>query len=47
MVDAGVFLDDDGHAYLYWGSGCNWVNGAFIAVELAESMTSFQGEPAG
>jgi arabinoxylan arabinofuranohydrolase len=44
MIDADVFIDDDGRAYLYWGSGWNWVNGECFAVELADDMLSFVGD---
>lgn len=45
MIDAEAFLDDDGHAYLYWGSGWNWTNGRCFAVRLKPDLTSFDGEP--
>lgn len=45
MIDAEVFLDTDGQAYLYWGSGLNWVNGHCFAVRLKPDMISFDGEP--
>lgn len=45
MIDADVFIDDDNRAYLYWGSGWNWVNGACFAVELEPDMVTFRGEP--
>lgn len=45
MIDAEVFLDDDGHAYLYWGSGWDWVNGRCFAVRLKPDLVSFDGEP--
>ena len=32
MIDAECFIDDDGQAYLYWGSGLNWVNGKCFMV---------------
>jgi arabinoxylan arabinofuranohydrolase len=44
MIDAEVFLDDDGQAYLYWGSGWNWVNGRCWAVKLRPDMVTFDGE---
>ncbi|MCI4590730.1 family 43 glycosylhydrolase [Sphingobium sp. BYY-5] len=44
MIDAEAFIDDDGQAYLYWGSGLNWVNGRCFAVKLKPDMTSFDGE---
>lgn len=45
MIDAEAFIDDDGQAYLYWGSGLNWVNGACFGVKLASDMFTFIGEP--
>jgi len=45
MIDAEAFIDDDGQAYLYWGSGLNWVNGACFAVKLADDMHTFIGKP--
>lgn len=44
-IDAEAFIDDDGKAYLYWGSGWNWVNGRCMAVELAPDMNTFIDEP--
>ena len=44
MIDAEAFIDDDGQAYLYWGSGLRWVNGACFAVKLADDMHTFMGE---
>lgn len=45
MIDAEAFVDDDGQAYLYWGSGWNWINGRCWAVRLASDYTSFIGDP--
>lgn len=45
MIDAEAFIDDDGQAYLYWGSGLNWVNGACFVVKLAPDMHTFLEEP--
>ncbi len=45
MIDADAFVDEDGSAYLYWGSGWNWVNGACFAVRLGADLASFEGEP--
>ncbi|MDA3832060.1 MAG: family 43 glycosylhydrolase [Spirochaetales bacterium] len=45
MIDAEAFIDDDGQAYLYWGSGWNWVNGACFVVKLAPDMHTFMEEP--
>ena len=44
MIDAEAFIDD-GQAYLYWGSGLNWVNGHCFVVKLKPDMISFDGEP--
>jgi arabinoxylan arabinofuranohydrolase len=44
MIDAEYFLDDDGQAYLYWGSGHGWVNGKCWLVKLKPDMTTFDGE---
>lgn len=41
MIDAEAFIDDDGQAYLYWGSGLNWKNGHCFIVPLNEDMISF------
>ncbi|GAO28456.1 family 43 glycosylhydrolase [Geofilum rubicundum] len=45
MIDAEAFIDEDGQAYLYWGSGWNWVNGACFVAKLAPDMHSFMEEP--
>lgn len=45
VIDAEAFIDDDGKAYLYWGSGWNWVNGHCYVAELGDDMCSFKGEP--
>ena len=44
MIDAECFIDTDGQAYLYWGSGWNWVNGRCFAVRLRPDMITFDGE---
>ncbi len=44
MIDAHCFIDDDGQAYLFWGSGLNWKNGRCFVVKLKEDMISFDGE---
>lgn len=44
MIDAEAFLDDDGSAWLYWGSGWNWENGRCWAAKLGPDMASFAGE---
>lgn len=43
-IDAEVFIDDDNRAYLYWGSGWNWINGRLWVVELNEDMSTFKTE---
>lgn len=45
MIDAEAFIDDDGQAYLYWGSGLKWVNGHCFVVRLRPDMVSLDGEP--
>lgn len=45
VIDAEAFIDDDGKAYLYWGSGWEWINGHCFAAELNEDMSSFKTEP--
>lgn len=45
MIDAEVFIDDDNQAYLYWGSGLEWVNGRCFMVRLKKDMVTFDGEP--
>ncbi|HZL08638.1 MAG TPA: family 43 glycosylhydrolase [Prolixibacteraceae bacterium] len=45
MIDAECFIDSDGQAYLYWGSGLNWVNGHCFVVKLAGDMVTFVSEP--
>ena len=44
-IDPDCFIDDDGQAYLYWGSGFNWVNGHCMAVKLKKDMVTFDGVP--
>ncbi|PKQ46604.1 family 43 glycosylhydrolase [Confluentibacter flavum] len=41
MIDAEAFIDEDGQAYLYWGSGLNWENGHCFIVPLNDDMVSF------
>ncbi len=43
MIDAEVFIDDDGTAWLYWGSGHGWKNGKCWAVKLKSDMCTFDG----
>ena len=45
MIDAECFIDNDRQAYLYWGSGWNWVNGKCFVVKLKKDMITFDGEP--
>jgi beta-xylosidase len=45
MIDAECFIDTDGQAYLYWGSGLNWVNGKCFMVKLKPDMFTFDGKP--
>lgn len=45
MIDAEVFVDDDGSLYLYWGSGWGWKNGRCFAVKLTPDGAAFAGEP--
>lgn len=44
-IDPDCFIDEDGSAYLYWGSGFHWVNGHCMAVKLKKDMVSFDGAP--
>jgi beta-xylosidase len=44
-IDPDCFIDSDGSAYLYWGSGFNWVNGHCMAVKLKHDMVTFDGVP--
>lgn len=44
-IDPECFIDDDGQAYLYWGSGYNWVNGHCVAVKLNADMKTFDETP--
>lgn len=34
VIDAEAFIDDDGKAYLYWGSGWGWTNGHCLGARL-------------
>lgn len=43
-IDADCFIDTDGKAYLYWGSGYGWINGHCMAVKLKDDMISFDGK---
>lgn len=44
-IDPDCFIDQNGQAYLYWGSGFNWVNGHCMAVKLKKDMITFDGDP--
>jgi len=44
-IDADCFIDDDGQAYLYWGSGFDYRNGKCAAARLNDDMCSFKEEP--
>jgi len=44
-IDSDIFIDEDGQAYLYWGSGFKWINGHCMAVKLKADMVSFDGTP--
>lgn len=44
IIDAEAFVDDDGTAYLYWGSGWQWKNGHCFAVKLKSDLVTFDGE---
>lgn len=43
-IDAEAFMDDDGQAYLYWGSGLNWVNGHCMIAKLNPEMNRLDEE---
>jgi len=43
-IDAEAFIDDDGQAYLYWGSGLNWVNGHCMIAKLNTEMNKLVEE---
>jgi arabinoxylan arabinofuranohydrolase len=45
MIDAEAFVDDDGSAYLYWGSGWEWKNGHCFVVKLKSDLVTFDGKP--
>jgi beta-xylosidase len=44
-IDPDCFIDDNGQAYLFWGSGFNWINGHCMAVKLKKNMVAFDGDP--
>lgn len=45
MIDAELFVDDDGQVYIYWGSGWNWVNGRCWVGRLGPDLASFAEAP--
>ena len=51
IIDASVFVDDDGRAYMYYSKDCseNVINGQHVSeiygVELNEDLLSIKGEP--
>lgn len=46
-IDAECFIDDDGQAYLYWGSSDSGldIEGRCLALKLNADMASFNGSP--
>jgi beta-xylosidase len=44
-IDAEAFVDSDGKAYLYWGSGWDWKDGRCYAGQLNAAMDSFVTKP--
>ncbi len=45
-IDAEAFIDDDGQAYLYWGSGLTWESPSYCMIaRLDSSMTQLTSEP--
>jgi len=44
-IDADCFIDEDGQAYLYYGSGFEWKNGICAVGRLNEDMCTFQEQP--
>jgi hypothetical protein len=45
MIDAECFIDDDNQAYLYLGSGLDWLNAHCFAMKLKPDMITFDGKP--
>ncbi len=43
-IDAEAFIDTDGQAYLYWGSGWKWENGHLLVAKMNASMTELTSE---
>lgn len=44
-IDADCFIDDDGQAYLYWGSGFEFKDGVCAVGVLNKDMASFKEQP--
>lgn len=44
-IDADCFIDDDGQAYLYWGSGFDYKDGVCAVGILNKDMSSFKEVP--
>jgi len=44
-IDADCFIDDDGQAYLYWGSGFDFKDGICACGILGNDMASFKEQP--
>ena len=44
-IDADCFVDDDGQAYLYWGSGFEFKDGICAVGRLDKDMASFKEDP--
>ncbi|RYZ99770.1 MAG: hypothetical protein EOP47_15900 [Sphingobacteriaceae bacterium] len=44
-IDADCFVDDDGQAYLYWGSGWDFKDGICAVGILGNDMASFKESP--
>jgi arabinoxylan arabinofuranohydrolase len=44
-IDADCFIDDDGQAYLYWGSGFDFKDGICAVGRLNDDMASFKEAP--
>ncbi|TXK49105.1 family 43 glycosylhydrolase [Pontibacter qinzhouensis] len=44
-IDADPFVDDDGQAYLYWGSGFDFKDGICAVGLLNDDMASFKKQP--
>ncbi len=44
-IDAEAFIDTDGQAYLYWGSGWDWKDGHCLIAKLNDSLTDLVTEP--